>query len=96
MYTKDEVAILKNENSIIQVYCFKNKNQIDINNCNRCELYFHKCRNLYKRAYKCFEPGETLGEYELYCLQELIKEVRKTLMISTKDVLKFLLMAKKI
>ncbi len=73
-----------------RAYCFKSKDWIDRNTCNRCELYYRICRNLYKRGQKCFEPSETLGEYEIYRLQELIKKIRRTLMISTKEVMKFL------
>ena len=73
-----------------RAYCFKSKEWIDRNTCNRCELYYRICRNLYKRGQKCFEPSETLGEYEIYRLQELVKKIRRTLMISTKEVMKFL------
>ena len=81
-----------------QVYCFKerrNKNSetrfngwIDINKCTRCQHYHFKCRDLTKRPGKCFEPGDTLSEYEIELFREFIKGVEG--MISTKEVMKFL------
>jgi len=83
----DILFIMNNYN---RVFCFKINEEIETNDCNRCYKYNRICRNLYKRAYKCFEPSETLSEYQLYLLQKLTDEVAKTLMISTKEVMKFL------
>lgn len=70
------------------IYCFKDKKRIEANACNRCYLYYRICKNLYKRSYKCFDSGETLGEYDLERLRIFMEGVNG--MISTKEIMKFL------
>lgn len=63
---------------------------IKAEDCNHCYLYHRICHNLVKRPGKCFDPGNTLSEYEIERFYNFLEEIRRTLMLSTQEVLKFL------